>query len=484
MAFWARNKKIVLLIFFLLILISIISSQDSNAAAIDNKYVSISWNNLAIVFTLFSTLIALLEMRNNIKQDKIIKNKTQSHVDVLISGCKKIEFYNDLIQKKTSSFEKFGSNIAEKITIESYIAESVGIIIIDFSKELSTYFLNQTKKSSLPSSDENIRSFIQYLILVKSDKFSYLSKRIKDQFETKSLFNNLIIAYYTYEIKDDINKIILKANELLQDSAKSIRMQNESVINSISDKNKEKLYSYITRVINKDLSVKSLVNSIRNFQGFSNRYIVFLSRDQSCNECAIKEYFDENDGIKLVNSPHGDVYYFESKKEHESAENFVNNELMPIVKNDCSQMVFAVEIAPMCYYKGINKPENTFGKNYVEISNKIDEKLYNYLLVELIEISGRPIYELVEKASLDFFSDQVYVNETKILRNNSDLILTQIIKQNDETCSTTKMLSKLDEAELTKILVDNNLFEKDRAQIITKSIIASAELWRKVLYGE
>jgi hypothetical protein len=289
---------------------------------------------------------------------------------------------------------------------------------------------------------------------------------------------------YKYKIRTDYDKLVLKASEL-EDSTKNIVVQDKTIINTISESKKEKLYSYVSKAINKELSIESLLNNSKGIPNISNKYIVFLSRDNSCQkEFLVRDYLEKNDGVKLVNSLHGDVYYFESKQNHESVDSFVNEELMILINNDCSQLIFVVQITPTCYYKAINKELNTFDRNYVNISKNIDEKLYDDLLIELINISGKPIYELIEKAPLDFFSDQVFLDETKILRNRSDSIFNILAKPDSSSISNTELLFKLGEENLTQVLVDICQFNFDRAKVISCSILKNIDVWRKVLYGE
>lgn len=488
MFFWRSLKKYIIVIFIASGLILYIFSYTTTDHIFSYQSISLTLNDIAIFCTIIPAILGLNELINREKMEHYVEKHFEEYIQDLCLSCTQIKFLYAIIQENPKKFDQFCRKINKDITFESSFTQNMELFIIEIATKLSTYFIMAEKNifSESVISSHAIQNFTTYLILSNSSKFAYLSSRISSKFENNNDFDYLLSSYYNYEVKDNFEKLVACALRISQQKyTEKLSDKNKQVIKAIPENKKDKLFYYINSIIKKEISVQTLMRAVQSTPKLSSRYIIFLSRDKSCTSGhKIKEYLIENDAVKLIHAIHGDVFLYESKYSHENVDDFVHDELMSKVSNECAQLIFAVELNPTSYYKLMNKEPNEFDKMYVKISEEIDEKFYNELLMELINISGKPIYDLIEKASLDFFSDDLSIEEIKLFRDKSDALINELRSEKNQSMTITKFLSEIDENLLTESLINNCKFNYDRAEIISHSIVSNVMLWRNLLYGE
>lgn len=488
MIFWRSLKKYLIVIFIASGLILYIFSYTTTDHIFSYRSVSLTLNDVAIFCTIIPAILGFIELIKREKMEHYVENYSKKYIQDLCLSCTQIEFLYAIIQENPQKFDKFCRKINKDVTFKSSLTQNLELFIIEIATKFSTYFMiaEKNKFSESVISTHAIQNFITFLILANSNEFAYLSPRISSKFKNNNDFDYLSISYYNYEIKDNFEKLVACALRISQQKyTEKLNDKNKQVIEAIPESKKEKLFSYINSIIKKEISVQTLMKAVKSIPKLSSRYIIFLSRDKSCiSGHEIKEYLLENDAVKLLHAIHGDVFLYESKYRHETVDDFVHDELMSKVSKECAQLIFAVELNPTSYYKMMNKEPNKFDKMYVKISEEIDEKFYNELLMELIEISGKPIYDLIEKASLDFFSDDLSIEEIKLFRDKSDTFINELRSVKNQSMTITKFLSEIDENVLAESLIKNCKLNYDRAEIISHSIVTNVILWRKLLYGE
>lgn len=236
-------------------------------------------------------------------------------------------------------------------------------------------------------------------------------------------------------------------------------------------------------MIKKEVGITTLHNITSDISNISNYYIIYLSRDRICNKTEIKNYLEDNGAINLVSSKFGDVLLFVSEQNHKSTENFVNNELMRRLSQDCPYLIFVVKLTPMNYYKKLNK-DIELDSIYVKKSKQIDETYHNKMLNELILASGKPVYDIIENATIDFFADEISNEEMKTLRSNDKIIINSCVDSSNSSWSKTKLLADVSQEILSNSLIKYCDFDFDKATSISGSILENVILWRKLLYGD
>jgi hypothetical protein len=106
------------------------------------------------------------------------------------------------------------------------------------------------------------------------------------------------------------------------------------------------------------------------------------------------------------------------------------------------------------------------------------------MLDELLMVSGKPVYDIIENATIDFFSDELSTDELKKLRYNNESIINSCIDSSNSSWSKTKSLVDVSQNKLTNVLIKTCDFDFDKATSISGSILKNVFLWRKLLYGE
>ena len=137
----------------------------------------------------------------------------------------------------------------------------------------------------------------------------------------------------------------------------------------------------------------------------------------------------------------------------------------------------------MSYFKRLHR-ETELDSIYVKKSNEIDEIYYDKLLNELIILSGKPVYDIIENATIDFFADELSIEEMKSLRYNDEIILSSCTDSSNLSWSKTKLLVNISKDKLSNVLVEKCNFDFDKAASISGSILNNVFLWRKLLYGD
>ncbi|KAF5422455.1 MAG: hypothetical protein C5S45_02315, partial [Candidatus Methanocomedens sp.] len=444
--------------------------------------------SLNIWFSYFSSLVlfyALNQLNQDRKYKNFFKDAVNEYIEDLYLSCNQIRYLNGLIFEYNKEFNNFKDGLRKKNYWNLLILKNTENTIIELADDFSRYFtdkfLSNLENSSI--SRNGLQNFTSYLILTNS-RHSYLSYRIKKRGEMDDDFQKLFCAYYQHEIKDDIGKLSLFASNIKNDKLKEDTLnKSEDVIKKITEHERNKLYSYVSNMIKKEVGITTLHNATRDISRISNHYIIYLSRDRICNDTEIKNYLEDNGAINIVSSKYGDVLLFASEYNHKSIENFVNNELMNQFTQDCPHLIFIIELTPMSYFKRLHR-ETELDSIYVKKSNEIDEIYYDKLLNELIILSGKPVYDIIENATIDFFADELSIEEMKSLRYNDEIILSSCTDSSNLSWSKTKLLVNISKDKLSNVLVEKCNFDFDKAASISGSILNNVFLWRKLLYGD
>lgn len=442
------------------------------------------FNAVGFFLTFIGTSMAMYQLNQERKIIFFFKDTINDYIEDLYISINQVRYLQGIILENNKDFKNFKNNLGKKHQWNFSILKNTENTIIDLTDEFSIYlidkFLSNVDNFSL--SRNALKNFVAFTILTQS-QFSHLSERIKIRGEIDTDFNKLLSAYYKHEIKDDMGKISSFASNIKTEKLKGDIFNNsEDLIKKISEHEREKLFSYVSSMIKKEVGITTLHN-ITNSSKISNQYLIYLSRDRICKVNEIKNYLENKGAISILASNYGDVLLFTSEIGHESIENFVNNELLNQLTQDCPYLIFVIEFTPMNYYKK-NYRGVELDSIYVTKSNQIDDIYYNKMLDELLMVSGKPVYDIIENATIDFFSDELSTDELKKLRYNNESIINSCIDSSNSSWSKTKSLVDVSQNKLTNVLIKTCDFDFDKATSISGSILKNVFLWRKLLYGE
>ena len=445
----------------------------------------IGLNAVGFSSTVMGTIIALYQLNQERKFKRFVKDVADEYIEDLYLSCNQIRYLKGLILEYNKEFNNFKDALEKKDYWNLLILKNTENTIIELADDFSRYFtgkfLLNLENSSI--SRNGLQNFISFSILVNS-QHSYLANRIQKRGVMDDDFQKLYSAYYQHEIKDDIGKLCLFASNIQNDKLKEDTLnKSEDIIKKMAEHEKNKLFSYVSKMIKKEIGITTLHNVSTDISTISNHYIIYLSRDRICNDNEIKNYLEDNGAINILSSKYGDVLLFASEYNHKSIENFVNNELMNQLTQDCPYLIFITELTPMSHFKKLHR-ETELDSIYVRQSNEIDEIYYNKMLNELIMVSGKPVYDIIENATIDFFADELSIEEMKNLRYNDEIILSSCIDSSNLSWSKTKLLVNISKDKLSTALVEKCNFDIDKAASISGSILNNVFLWRKLLYGD
>ena len=441
-------------------------------------------NFVGFFLTFIGTIIATYQLNKEKKVILFFKDTINDYIEDLYISINQVRYLQGIILENNKDFKNFKNDLGKKHQWNFSILKNTENTIIDLTDEYSIYlidkFLSNIDNFSL--SRNALKNFVAFTILTQS-KFSHLSERIKNRGENDVDFNKLLSAYYKHEIKDDMGKISRFASSIETEKLKGdVFNYSEDLIKKTSEHEREKLFSYVSSMIKKEVGITTLHNITKSSK-ISNRYIIYLSRDRICKVNEIKNYLENKGAINILASTYGDVLLFTSEISHESIENFVDNELLNQLTQDCPYLIFVIELTPMSYYKK-NYRGVELDSIYVTKSNQIDEIYYNKMLDELLMVSGKPVYDIIENATIDFFTDELSTDDLKKLRYNNESIINSCIDSSKSSWSKTKSLVDVSQNKLTNVLIETCDFDFDKATSISGSILKNVFLWRKLLYGE
>ena len=441
------------------------------------------FNAVGFFLTFIGTSMAMYQLNQERKIIFFFKDTINDYIEDLYISINQVRYLQGIILENNKDFKKFKNNLGKKHQWNFSILKNTENTIIDLTDEFSIYLIDKflSKIDNFLLSRNALKNFVSFTILTQS-QFSHLSERIKKRGENDTDFNKLLSAYYKHEIKDDMGKISSFASNIKTEKLKGDVFNNsEDLIKKISEHEREKLFSYVSSMIKKEVGITTL-HDIANSSKISNQYLIYLSRDRICKVNEIKNYLENKGAINILASNYGDVLLFTSEIGHESIENFVNNELLNQLTQDCPYLIFVIEFTPMSYYKK-NYRGVELDSIYVTKSNQIDDIYYNKMLDELLMVSGKPVYDIIENATIDFFTDELSTEDLKKLRYNNESIISSCIDSSNSSWSKTKSLVDVSQNKLTNVLIETCDFDFDKATSISGSILKNVFLWRKLLYG-
>lgn len=441
-------------------------------------------NAIGFSSTVLGFLIALYQLNQEREFKNFFKETINEYIENIDLSCNQIQYLQGLILENNKDFNNFKANLINKSNLNFLHLKNTENTIIELADEFSNYFIDKFLSNINNSliSKNALKNFISVSILTHS-QFPYLTDRIKKRGDKDDDFHKLLNTYYKYEIKDDLGKISLHASNIKNEkSMEDVFNKSEAIIKRTSDHERDKLFKYVSNMIKKEVGITTLHNITSDISNISNHYIIYLSRDRICNKTEIKNYLEDNGAINLVSSKFGDVLLFASEQNHKSTDNFVNNELMRRLTQDCPYLIFVVKLTPMNYYKKLNK-DIELDSIYVKKSRQIDETYHNKMLNELILASGKPVYDIIENATIDFFADEISNEEMKTLRSNDKIIINSCVDSSNSSWSKTKLLADVSQEILSDSLIKYCDFDFDKATSISGTILENIILWRKLLYG-
>lgn len=470
-------KYLFLLLFFIGIISYVLSYRIE-------EY-QISLNAVGFSLTVMGTIIALHHLKQEVGFKKFYKDVVDEYIEDLYLSCNQIPYLKGILLEYKKEFNAFKDGLVKKDYRNLFILKNTENTIVELADDFSGYFtdkfLSNLENASI--SRNGLHNFITYSILANSSR-SYLSYQIQKRGEIDDDFQKLFSAYYQHEIKDDLGKLSLFASNIQNEKLKGDMLnKSEAIIKKITEHEKNKLFSYVSNLIKKEVGITTLHKVTTDISRISNHYIIYLSRDRICEYNEIKKYLKDNGAITILSSNYGDVLLFASEYNHESIEKFVDNELMNQLTQDCPHLIFITELTPMSYFKKLHR-ETELDSIYVKKSNEIDDICCNKMLSELIMVSGKPVYDIIENATIDFFADELSIEEMKKLRYNDEIILSSCIDSSNLPWSKSKILVNISKDKLSNALVDKCNFDFDKAASISGSILNNVFLWRKLLYGD
>ena len=441
---------------------------------------------VGIVLSMVATLISITKFQFTIV--KYRANKAQ--IDILCDDAADRAlppFISKEFDRKPKDLIKFKVSLKKELSnkfIHTFILD-------DIKREISrryVVFFKTLIGKKFPKESIEIYDFIYYLIY-RSFSYPHLAHNIYSSYENgfkKNLFNLLYKAYYQRELKVDFDALCEKANEMSKIKSESISNIGSDIIKEIPEPNRKNLESYLVNMLMKNLAVASLEKSLKDIQLINQFFLIILGEKEKNQEQLIFKKIEKAGGHLIIKTSFETVFFYRSQKNYNKIDEFLKNEILVNIPNNHRYIVMATRVFPtevgFIHHGNVRKHYEKIEISASKI--RIDVKR----IKDLLTIIGKPIIELVEDATIDFFTLEdinISDNERFKLASKSELIYTTIREmKNLIGDGATKVLSEIEIDELAMVVQEQCGLSEYRANEIAKSIKENIATWRNSIYQE
>ncbi len=430
----------------------------------------------------FINLIKLtIEKKDLYQQYKINVEKIEAMLDYAASRDLP-HIISSAFSAKQSEFKQMGLKLKKDITrryMKNFKEEKIEK---DISKSYVNFFI-KICGNKLKNETEN---FIYYLIY---DTFNYLKYASEiysfylEESKGNNFFSALFTAYFHQHVQDDFHKLLREAKNILKN--KISPPSEKEILKKLPDSNKIKLGSYIVNSLRKNLSFTTYLEAIKNIQAINQSFLIILGEKESGqDEKIFTKLVREGKVISITNTRLEKVFFVVSVKNHKDIHEFLEKEILNGIPKNHRYVLLATRIFPnevdyvhhgevQAYYQKLKKSATQIHFNEKKLG-------------DLLKIVGKPIAELIDNATIDFFvSGDVYLFESERidLATHSKEIYQELKDlRNMPLVGIIEVLEITTKAALTNVLCKYCKFNKNRADQIVKSIKQNIVSWREIVF--